>query len=655
MQVRRYFSNARRAAWLGLLLWLGLAGPGPAAAQSWQLALSGLSQPGTSGTAAGQATAVDASGNVLVTGQFTGTIRFGSTQLTSQATSSDIFLAKWNVTTHIWDWAVSGGGAGADYGVGVAVLGSSVYVVGDFASGTGASFAGTTLTGVGGQDVFLAKYTDNGASVSNGWAISRGDYRNDRCFGVAATSNGVYLTGGFLDHVLACKYLDNGSSASLAWVINEGSTAYATGLAVSGTSVYVTGTFNSYFSPSDAIAGTTLISSGGYDVFVAKFTDNGSTFSDGWAVSAGGPGSDYGAQLAVSGSSVYIAGNFTGGPTTRFAGTTLPGISQQNVFLAKYTDNGTSVSDGWATSGSSGGALTNAPIGLAVSGSSIYLASYFESFFGASFAGATLPGIGTATPNLVVAKYLDAGPGFLDGWAISAGTTASGNGGSNELGKALAVSGNSVYVTGSLPAPATFGGTVLSNPAATSLDFLAQLLDAPGALPVELSAFTATAAGPAVVHLAWTTASEVNSARFEVERSLDGQVFTPVGQVLAQDSKVTPTAYAYQDALPATPPGPLYYRLRLVDEDGSATYSPVRAVRRGGATAGLLVFPNPAAGPATLAGAAPGARVQVLDALGRAVLTVAADAGGAALLPVPGRSGVYLVRAGNQTARWLVE
>ena len=52
-------------------------------------------------------------------------------------------------------------------------------------------------------------------------------------------------------------------------------------------------------------------------------------------------------------------------------------------------------------------------------------------------------------------------------------------------------------------------------------------------LPVTLTAFTATAAGPAAVRLTWATASEVNSARFEVERSADGVSFSKVDEVAA--------------------------------------------------------------------------------------------------------------------------
>ncbi|WP_046242303.1 hypothetical protein [Hymenobacter terrenus] len=52
-------------------------------------------------------------------------------------------------------------------------------------------------------------------------------------------------------------------------------------------------------------------------------------------------------------------------------------------------------------------------------------------------------------------------------------------------------------------------------------------------LPVTLTTFTATAEGTQAVRLAWATASETNSARFEVERSLDGARFDRSGAVAA--------------------------------------------------------------------------------------------------------------------------
>jgi hypothetical protein len=95
-----------------------------------------------------------------------------------------------------------------------------------------------------------------------------------------------------------------------------------------------------------------------------------------------------------------------------------------------------------------------------------------------------------------------------------------------------------------------------------------------------------------------------------------------------------------------------------VDQDGAASYSPVRPVALAGAAAGLSLFPNPApGGAATLLGAAPGAVVTVLDALGRPVLAAPVDASGAARLALPAAcaAGVYVVRVGDQALRLLVK
>ncbi len=118
-----------------------------------------------------------------------------------------------------------------------------------------------------------------------------------------------------------------------------------------------------------------------------------------------------------------------------------------------------------------------------------------------------------------------------------------------------------------------------------------------GPLPVELAAFTATAKGPDA-QLAWTTASEKNNDHFDVERSLNGTDFRKFSEVRGQGSSTRATAYALTDAgIGATATGPVYYRLRQVDADGSSSYSPVRVLKfvAGPATeAGFRLYPNPA-------------------------------------------------------------
>ena len=83
----------------------------------------------------------------------------------------------------------------------------------------------------------------------------------------------------------------------------------------------------------------------------------------------------------------------------------------------------------------------------------------------------------------------------------------------------------------------------------------------------------------------------------------------------------------------------------------------VLAARTGQAAVAFALSPNPTRTATTLSGAAPHAPVQVLDVLGRAVLTATADANGTAHLVLPAglASGVYLVGCGGQVRRLEVE
>jgi hypothetical protein len=168
-------------------------------------------------------------------------------------------------------------------------------------------------------------------------------------------------------------------------------------------------------------------------------------------------------------------------------------------------------------------------------------------------------------------------------------------------------------------------GWIISVSARTSTTAAAMTL-AP--LPVQLVDFTAqAAAGGRSARLAWSTASETNNAYFEVERSFDGATYAPLGRVAGHGSQATASTYTFldQQALGTQPAGLVYYRLRQVDLDGTATYSPVRPVQLGAAEAAgrASLYPNPAQASTTLdLSALPTAasyQVQILDATGRQV------------------------------------
>lgn len=214
------------------------------------------------------------------------------------------------------------------------------------------------------------------------------------------------------------------------------------------------------------------------------------------------------------------------------------------------------------------------------------------------------------------------------------------------------VSGGTPWIT---QRGTTAAGNVVTKTAIT--DFSVWTLgDSANPLPVELTAFTATAQNQAV-RLNWSTASEKNTARFDVEHSTDGTSFGRMGTVVAAGTSTAPREYALTDAQLPAGITTLYYRLKQVDKDGSFSYSPVRSVRLSEAAAGLALYPSPTTARTTLIGSQPGALVQVFDALGRVVVSATADANGTAALALPEglTIGVYVVRTGNKALRLTVE
>jgi hypothetical protein len=175
-------------------------------------------------------------------------------------------------------------------------------------------------------------------------------------------------------------------------------------------------------------------------------------------------------------------------------------------------------------------------------------------------------------------------------------------------------------------------------------------------LPVELSAFSATAE-TAAVRLAWTTASEHNSARFDIERSLDGRAFTTIGSVDGAGTSHRRLAYSFLDTKLPAAATLLYYRLRQIDTDGPAAYSPVRAVTlsQTGSGSQLQAYPNPAHQTVNvrISGALPGPPLQLFDATGRLVRTLPALAPDSestlSLTGLP--TGLYILRCGALSQR----
>ncbi|MBL0174996.1 MAG: matrixin family metalloprotease [Ignavibacteria bacterium] len=118
--------------------------------------------------------------------------------------------------------------------------------------------------------------------------------------------------------------------------------------------------------------------------------------------------------------------------------------------------------------------------------------------------------------------------------------------------------------------------------------------DGSSPLPVELAAFTARVENGTVV-LRWKTLSELNSARFVIERrEADAGAWIDVGQVPARGNSDILLDYSYSDT-PSRAGGVLHYRLRTVDRDGSFRHSDMRTVsfRAPESIALFASYPNP--------------------------------------------------------------
>ena len=91
------------------------------------------------------------------------------------------------------------------------------------------------------------------------------------------------------------------------------------------------------------------------------------------------------------------------------------------------------------------------------------------------------------------------------------------------------------------------------------------------ALPVQVTAFSASVENHSV-KLVWTTATEVNSYGFEVEkREMTSVNWMPVGFVSGAGSSSAPHEYSFVET--RVSPGRYAYRLRQIDNNGSSGYS----------------------------------------------------------------------------------
>jgi Secretion system C-terminal sorting domain len=110
-------------------------------------------------------------------------------------------------------------------------------------------------------------------------------------------------------------------------------------------------------------------------------------------------------------------------------------------------------------------------------------------------------------------------------------------------------------------------------------------------LPLDLISFTAEAKNKYAA-ISWNTTQEVNVSSFIVERSSNGNAFSAIKTVAAFSGYNNINTYQFIDSFPFSPVS--YYRLKMMNTDGSFSYSAVKSVTIENTTSEMSAYPNPA-------------------------------------------------------------
>lgn len=347
---------------------VGLGGPQLSSAGAQDVFVGKLSSAGAhlwsktfgdNGADLARAVATDASGNVLVAGQFEGTISFGGANLTSLG-GADIFVAKFGPSgAHLLSAAF--GSPGSDVAYGIATASDSSFVVVGAASGP-INFGGGVRAHAGDTDIFAASFTSAGA---HRWSKLIGSTGADEARAVASTSGGaVALTGSFQgtvdfgggsltslgsSDVFLASFSSLGAHSSSS---RHGWTSFDAGYGIASTSTGVLGVTGRFSGEINFGTGP-VPTNGNTDVFVAILPPDPSAR---WVGAFGDNDTDIGRAIAADSSGNFVV---TGTFEDRIdfgIGPALHASGPRDVFAARLDQTGKNLwSRGFGGSGSDEG------------------------------------------------------------------------------------------------------------------------------------------------------------------------------------------------------------------------------------------------------------------------------------------------------------
>ena len=300
----------------------------------------------SSGTGTGNRTnpsglAVNANGEVFVSGAYKGTTAFGNLSAISQG-DYDMFLMKLNAAG-VPQWLRSAGGTGVDYASALTVApGNGVYLNGGLSAV--ATFGPLVAISRGGLDAFLMQYDGQGTPQ---WLQTFGGSGDDESGTVVTAPSGELYTVGYFqstaDFGTSTLISQGGNDGFVLKCTAQGVPLWAKAMGGSGSDttigaswgaagvLYVSGTFtNTAF-----FSGQSKTSAGGRDIFAAQYDAAGNI---GWVERCGGPNDDINGGIAAgTNGTVFLGGYFRG--TAQFGPLTLTSRGSYDSFIVQLEDN----------------------------------------------------------------------------------------------------------------------------------------------------------------------------------------------------------------------------------------------------------------------------------------------------------------------------
>jgi hypothetical protein len=290
------------------------------------------------------------------------------------------------------------------------------------------------------------------AADSAGNSYVTGDFNGSALFG------SITLNSAGTRDVFVAKYRVDGT---VAWAKRFGGPYDDLGesIAIDGSgNVVVTGRFQG-----TADLGAGMTSSGGYDIFLAKYAGTDGRLL--WSKKIGGTGSDEGAAVALDGSgNIFLTGQFFG--SVDFGGGAATNASSYvQAFLAKYSADGAFV---WANR--YGKLLATAPA-TSGSGRSVTVDPYDNVIMAGNYYGAVDFGSGPLSvfggTDVFVGKYSGADGRCL--WSKGFGDPSD-----QHAASVTSDAAGNVILTGDFLNSITFGGAVLPSSGTAQTIFLAK-------------------------------------------------------------------------------------------------------------------------------------------------------------------------------------